>query len=212
MSGLRRRRRTYSRPLPEHMKPNKQYGQDPEQHRDGNMGTWHLWYPADCYLILGKQLALLCPNIYVWTFNWCAQLLMWQQGLAKVLTQTWKQSCVLDTVSQQPLLWLLKIGDTTKGVYVSLSFPVTLVDACSNTDIYISSCCRTLNANGRKWLVTRNMLQASAKMFIYWLWFCIKEERNSLFIDVSCCISGPIEMKGSHRWSTTTIVAWMSLM
>ncbi|XP_074549614.1 protein Aster-C isoform X1 [Halichoeres trimaculatus] len=38
MSGLRRRRRTYSRTLPEHMKPNKQYGQDPEQLRDGNMG------------------------------------------------------------------------------------------------------------------------------------------------------------------------------
>lgn len=39
MSGLRRRRRTYSRTLPEHMKPSKQYGQDPEQHRDANMGT-----------------------------------------------------------------------------------------------------------------------------------------------------------------------------
>lgn len=38
MGGLRRRRRTYSRTLPEHMKPNKQYGPDPEQHRDGNMG------------------------------------------------------------------------------------------------------------------------------------------------------------------------------
>ncbi|XP_030253383.1 protein Aster-C isoform X1 [Sparus aurata] len=38
MSGLRRRRRTYSRTLPEHMKPNNQYGQDPEQHRDGNIG------------------------------------------------------------------------------------------------------------------------------------------------------------------------------
>ncbi|XP_070708887.1 protein Aster-C [Pempheris klunzingeri] len=37
ISGLRRRRRTYSRTLPEHMKPNKQYGQDPEQHRDSNM-------------------------------------------------------------------------------------------------------------------------------------------------------------------------------
>ncbi|XP_034562702.1 protein Aster-C isoform X2 [Notolabrus celidotus] len=35
MSGLRRRRRTYSRTLPEHMKPNKQ---DAEQHREGNMG------------------------------------------------------------------------------------------------------------------------------------------------------------------------------
>ncbi|XP_029003004.1 protein Aster-C [Betta splendens] len=38
MGGLRRRRRTYSRTLQEHMKPNKPYGQDPEQHRDGSMG------------------------------------------------------------------------------------------------------------------------------------------------------------------------------
>ncbi|KAM9839329.1 protein Aster-C isoform 2-T2 [Aulostomus maculatus] len=38
MGGLRRRRRTYSRTLSEHMKPNKQYGQDPDQHRDGTMG------------------------------------------------------------------------------------------------------------------------------------------------------------------------------
>ncbi|KAK2859492.1 hypothetical protein Q5P01_004112 [Channa striata] len=38
MGGLRRRRRTYSRTLPDHMKPNKQYGQDPDQHRDGSMG------------------------------------------------------------------------------------------------------------------------------------------------------------------------------
>lgn len=37
--GLRRRRRTYSRTLPEHLKSGKQYGQDPNQHRDGNMGT-----------------------------------------------------------------------------------------------------------------------------------------------------------------------------
>uniref|UniRef100_A0A3Q3VX28 VASt domain-containing protein n=1 Tax=Mola mola TaxID=94237 RepID=A0A3Q3VX28_MOLML len=36
MSGLRRRRRTYSRTLPEHLKQTKQYGQDPEQHRDGS--------------------------------------------------------------------------------------------------------------------------------------------------------------------------------
>ncbi|XP_013857681.1 GRAM domain-containing protein 1C isoform X2 [Austrofundulus limnaeus] len=35
--GLRRRRRTYSRTLSEHIKPIKQYGQDPEP-RDGNMG------------------------------------------------------------------------------------------------------------------------------------------------------------------------------
>uniref|UniRef100_A0A3Q0T1L6 GRAM domain containing 1C n=1 Tax=Amphilophus citrinellus TaxID=61819 RepID=A0A3Q0T1L6_AMPCI len=37
MGGLRRRRRTYSRTLAEHVKPNKQYGQDAEQDRDGNM-------------------------------------------------------------------------------------------------------------------------------------------------------------------------------
>nr|XP_040022808.1 protein Aster-C [Gasterosteus aculeatus aculeatus]XP_040022809.1 protein Aster-C [Gasterosteus aculeatus aculeatus] len=36
--GIRRRRRTYSRTLPEHMKPNKPYGQEPQQPRDGNMG------------------------------------------------------------------------------------------------------------------------------------------------------------------------------
>lgn len=38
MGGLRRRRRTYSRTLPEHAKPNKPYGPDSEQHRDGNNG------------------------------------------------------------------------------------------------------------------------------------------------------------------------------
>ncbi|XP_072513769.1 protein Aster-C [Salminus brasiliensis] len=37
--GLRRRRRTYSRTLQEHMRPGKQYGADAEQHRDGNMGA-----------------------------------------------------------------------------------------------------------------------------------------------------------------------------
>uniref|UniRef100_A0A3P9HXT9 GRAM domain containing 1c n=1 Tax=Oryzias latipes TaxID=8090 RepID=A0A3P9HXT9_ORYLA len=39
MGGLRRRRRTYSRTLPEHMKSNKPYGQDSDMHRDGNMGS-----------------------------------------------------------------------------------------------------------------------------------------------------------------------------
>ncbi|XP_041824627.1 protein Aster-C [Melanotaenia boesemani] len=38
MGGLRRRRRTYSRSLSEHIKPNKQYGQDHEQYRDTSMG------------------------------------------------------------------------------------------------------------------------------------------------------------------------------
>uniref|UniRef100_A0A8B9GUK6 VASt domain-containing protein n=1 Tax=Astyanax mexicanus TaxID=7994 RepID=A0A8B9GUK6_ASTMX len=37
--GLRRRRRTYSRTLQEHMRPGKQYGADTEQHRDGNLGA-----------------------------------------------------------------------------------------------------------------------------------------------------------------------------
>uniref|UniRef100_A0A3Q1E9W9 GRAM domain containing 1c n=1 Tax=Acanthochromis polyacanthus TaxID=80966 RepID=A0A3Q1E9W9_9TELE len=45
MAGLRRRRRTYSRTLPEHIKPNKQYGQDPEQHRDGSMGPLEMKGP-----------------------------------------------------------------------------------------------------------------------------------------------------------------------
>lgn len=39
MNGLRRRRRTYSRTMQEHMKPSKQYGPEAEQHRDGPMGT-----------------------------------------------------------------------------------------------------------------------------------------------------------------------------
>lgn len=37
-SGLRRRRRTYSRTLPEHLKSGKQYGQEGNQHRDGKIG------------------------------------------------------------------------------------------------------------------------------------------------------------------------------
>lgn len=36
--GLRRRRRTYSRTLQEHMKPGKQYGTDSDQQRAGTMG------------------------------------------------------------------------------------------------------------------------------------------------------------------------------
>ncbi|TNM96639.1 hypothetical protein fugu_016300 [Takifugu bimaculatus] len=36
-SGLRRRRRTYSRTLPEHLKSGKQYGQESNQHRDGKI-------------------------------------------------------------------------------------------------------------------------------------------------------------------------------
>lgn len=47
MGGLRRRRRAYSRTLPEHTKPKGQYGQNSEQHRDGNLGTlsYHLSEP-----------------------------------------------------------------------------------------------------------------------------------------------------------------------
>ncbi|XP_023272750.1 GRAM domain-containing protein 1C [Seriola lalandi dorsalis] len=62
MGGLRRRRRTYSRTLPEHMKPNKQYGQDPEQHRDGTMGPMemkgpHRWNTTT--IVAGMSLILL---------------------------------------------------------------------------------------------------------------------------------------------------------
>lgn len=37
-SGLRRRRRTFSRTLQEHMKPGKQYSADSDQQRGGTMG------------------------------------------------------------------------------------------------------------------------------------------------------------------------------
>ncbi|KAM8731123.1 protein Aster-C isoform 3-T3 [Acanthopagrus schlegelii] len=62
MSGLRRRRRTYSRTLPEHMKPSKQYGQDPEQHRDANMGPIemkgsHRW--STTTIVAGMSVILL---------------------------------------------------------------------------------------------------------------------------------------------------------
>ncbi|XP_034025301.1 protein Aster-C isoform X2 [Thalassophryne amazonica] len=48
IGALRRRRRTYSRTMSEHMKPNKQYGQNSEQHRDGTrvpaeMAGPHRW-------------------------------------------------------------------------------------------------------------------------------------------------------------------------
>uniref|UniRef100_UPI0037E73226 protein Aster-C isoform X2 n=1 Tax=Semicossyphus pulcher TaxID=241346 RepID=UPI0037E73226 len=61
-SGLRRRRRTYSRTMPEHMKPSKSYGQDPEQHREGNMGPIeiggsHRWNTAT--IVAGMSVILL---------------------------------------------------------------------------------------------------------------------------------------------------------
>ncbi|XP_071341282.1 protein Aster-C isoform X2 [Trachinotus anak] len=62
MGGLRRRRRTYSRTLPEHMKPNKQYGQDPEQHRDSNMGPIEMKGPyrwSTIMMVAGMSLILL---------------------------------------------------------------------------------------------------------------------------------------------------------
>ncbi|XP_007249088.2 protein Aster-C isoform X1 [Astyanax mexicanus] len=60
--GLRRRRRTYSRTLQEHMRPGKQYGADTEQHRDGNLGAadmkstqkWNI-----TFIIAGMSLILL---------------------------------------------------------------------------------------------------------------------------------------------------------
>ncbi|XP_037550236.1 protein Aster-C [Nematolebias whitei] len=44
IGGLRRRRRTFSRTLSEHIKPIKQYGQDPEP-RDGNIGPMDMAGP-----------------------------------------------------------------------------------------------------------------------------------------------------------------------
>ncbi|XP_017261819.1 protein Aster-C isoform X2 [Kryptolebias marmoratus] len=61
MGGLRRRRRTYSRTLLEHMKPNKQYGQDPEP-RDGNMGPMEMtgsYRPSTTTIVAGMSVILL---------------------------------------------------------------------------------------------------------------------------------------------------------
>ncbi|XP_037312271.1 protein Aster-C [Pungitius pungitius] len=60
--GVRRRRRTFSRTLPEHMKPNKPYGQEPQQHRDGNMGPTemrdlHKW--STTTIVAGMSFILL---------------------------------------------------------------------------------------------------------------------------------------------------------
>ncbi|XP_030204579.1 protein Aster-C [Gadus morhua] len=45
MSNLRRRRRTFSRSGPEHLKPSGPYGADSEQHREGPMGSMDLKAP-----------------------------------------------------------------------------------------------------------------------------------------------------------------------
>lgn len=43
--GLRRRRRTYSRSMPEHIKPSNPYGQNTEQRRDSNIGPTEMSIP-----------------------------------------------------------------------------------------------------------------------------------------------------------------------
>lgn len=56
-SGLRRRRRTFSRTLQEHMKPGKQYSADSDQQRGGTMGInisiylffLNIWIQNLCY-------------------------------------------------------------------------------------------------------------------------------------------------------------------
>ncbi|GAA6214971.1 GRAM domain-containing protein 1C [Lates japonicus] len=66
IGGLRRRRRTYSRTLQEHMKPSKQYGQDPEQHRDGNMGPIEMKGPYrwnTTTIVAGMSLILLILTV-----------------------------------------------------------------------------------------------------------------------------------------------------
>ncbi|XP_026147707.1 protein Aster-C [Mastacembelus armatus] len=67
VGGLRRRRRTYSRTLPEHMKQaNKQYGQDPEQHRDNNMGPIEMKGPYQwntTTIVAGMSVILLILTV-----------------------------------------------------------------------------------------------------------------------------------------------------
>ncbi|KAG7249359.1 hypothetical protein CRUP_023967, partial [Coryphaenoides rupestris] len=61
MSNLRRRRRTYSRSGPEHMKPSAQYGPDSEQHREGPMGSMDSKAPDrwSLHTIVGGMSAIL---------------------------------------------------------------------------------------------------------------------------------------------------------
>ncbi|XP_077409976.1 protein Aster-C [Vanacampus margaritifer] len=49
--ALRRRRRTYSRTMPEHMKPKKHLGQAPDEHGDGNMGLAEMSSPYRSWII-----------------------------------------------------------------------------------------------------------------------------------------------------------------
>ncbi|KAM4606369.1 protein Aster-C isoform 2-T2 [Polymixia lowei] len=66
MGGLRRRRRTYSRTLQEHMKPIKQYGPDSEQHREGQMGSMELKGPYRWNIntiVAGMSLILLILTV-----------------------------------------------------------------------------------------------------------------------------------------------------
>ncbi|XP_077100745.1 protein Aster-C isoform X2 [Siphateles boraxobius] len=64
-SGLRRRRRTYSRTLQEHMKPGKQYSADSDQQRGGTMGamdiknTPHRWNITSIVIMMSLILLVL---------------------------------------------------------------------------------------------------------------------------------------------------------
>lgn len=62
ISGLRRRRRAYSRTLSEHMKPNKQYSQDSEQQRASSIGPTEMNGPYRwniTTIVAGMSLILL---------------------------------------------------------------------------------------------------------------------------------------------------------
>ncbi|XP_024135381.1 protein Aster-C [Oryzias melastigma] len=59
MGGLRRRRRTYSRTLQEHMKPNKPYGQESELHRDGSTDRTDSYRLNTTMIVAGMSLILL---------------------------------------------------------------------------------------------------------------------------------------------------------
>ncbi|XP_075994203.1 protein Aster-C isoform X2 [Genypterus blacodes] len=76
VGGLRRRRRTYSRTMQEHMKPMKQYGPDSEPLRDGSIGSLELNSPYRWNLttiIAGMSVILLILT----ALNLCLFFKLW---------------------------------------------------------------------------------------------------------------------------------------
>lgn len=90
--------------------------------------------------------------------------------------------------------------------------PLTRPQKCS---IYISGRCKMLHAVGRKYLLTRKMLQTCAELshidcnpgFVFTHPACKSIIHWSVLL-----LSGPMEINSMHRWNTTTLVAGMSVM